>query len=137
VRDLARRSLRWRVGVRWYLVALLGMPIAVLVGATVLFGPAPLTALANNWQLLFTRVLPILLLQLALFNLAEEIGWTGFLQARLTLVIATGVIVLAAVALVVTTRGRLAYQKSLDVRPAVAARQAAVATRTTPTQTQS
>ena len=28
-------------------------------------------------------VLPILLLQFALFNFAEEIGWTGFLQARL------------------------------------------------------
>jgi CAAX protease family protein len=83
VRDLARRSLRWRVGVRWYLVALLGMPIAVLVGATALFGSAPLTALAGNWQLLLTVVLPVLLLQFALFNLAEEIGWTGFLQARL------------------------------------------------------
>src|SRR4051812_10382627 len=28
VRDLARRSLRWRVGVHWYLIALLGLPIA-------------------------------------------------------------------------------------------------------------
>ena len=83
VRDLARRSLRWRVSVRWYLIALFGMPIAVLVGATALFGSAPLNALADNWQLLFTVVLPILLLQFALFNLAEEIGWTGFLQARL------------------------------------------------------
>jgi uncharacterized protein len=83
VRDLARRSLRWRVGVRWYLVALLGLPIAVLMGATALFGSAPLNALADNWQLLLTVVLPVLLLQLALFNLAEEIGWTGFLQARL------------------------------------------------------
>jgi uncharacterized protein len=83
VRDLARRSLRWRVGVRWYLVALLGLPIAVLVGATALFGSAPLNALAGNWQLLLTVVLPVLLLQFALFNLAEEIGWTGFLQARL------------------------------------------------------
>ena len=83
MRDLARRSLRWRVGVRWYLVALFGMPIAVLVGATALFGSAPLNALTDNWQLLLTVVLPVLLLQLALFNLAEEIGWTGFLQARL------------------------------------------------------
>jgi hypothetical protein len=54
VRDLARRSLRWRVSVRWYLVALFGMPIAVLVGATALFGSAPLNALADNWRLLFT-----------------------------------------------------------------------------------
>jgi membrane protease YdiL (CAAX protease family) len=83
VRDLARRSLRWRVGVRWYLVALFGLPIAVLAGATALFGSAPLNALADNWQVLLTVVLPVVLLQLALFNLAEEIGWTGFLQARL------------------------------------------------------
>jgi membrane protease YdiL (CAAX protease family) len=83
VRDLARRSLHWRAGVRWYLVALFGMPIAVLVGATALFGSAPLNALTDDWQLLLTVVLPILLLQLALFNLAEEIGWTGFLQSRL------------------------------------------------------
>ena len=33
VRDLIRRSLRWRVGIRWYLVALFGLPIAVLVVA--------------------------------------------------------------------------------------------------------
>lgn len=227
MRDLAGRSLRWRVGVRWYLVALLGMPIAVLLGATALFGSAPLNALADRWQLLFTVVLPVLLLQLALFNLAEEVGWTGFLQARLqdrhgplkaslivtapfalfhlpdlfaqfglalalvflpilavmhlfarvvimwlynttgrsvllvglfhatfnatlvggeefipgpagtTLVIATGVIVVAAVALVVATRGRLAYQKSPAVRPAATARPAAPPTRTMPTQTQS
>jgi membrane protease YdiL (CAAX protease family) len=83
VRDLARRSLRWRVGVRWYLVAVLGLPVAVLMGAVALFGSASLNALADNWQLLLTVVLPVLLLQLALFNLAEEIGWTGFLQARL------------------------------------------------------
>src|SRR5829696_3399533 len=38
VRDLARRSLRWRVGVRWYLVAVLGLPVAVLMGAVALFG---------------------------------------------------------------------------------------------------
>ena len=83
VRDLIRRSLRWRVGIRWYLVALFGLPIAVLVVATALFGSAPLKALADNWQLLVTVALPVLLLQFALFNLAEEIGWTGFLQARL------------------------------------------------------
>ena len=80
VRDLARRSLRWRVGVRWYLLAVLGLPVVVLAGAIALFGTA---ALANDWQLLFTRVLPVLLLQLALFQLAEEVGWMGFLQARL------------------------------------------------------
>jgi hypothetical protein len=31
VLDLARRSLRWRVPLRWYAVALLALPVAVLV----------------------------------------------------------------------------------------------------------
>jgi uncharacterized protein len=83
VRDLARRSLRWRVGMRWYLLAVLGLPVVVLAGAVALFGTAALAALADDWQLLLTRVLPVLLLQLALFQLAEEVGWMGFLQARL------------------------------------------------------
>ena len=39
VRDLARRSLRWCVGVRWYLVALFGVPVATVLAAQ---GGAPL-----------------------------------------------------------------------------------------------
>jgi uncharacterized protein len=83
VRDLARRSLRWRVGVRWYLIALLGVPIGVVLGASVIFGLAPLNALVEKWQLLLTVVLPQLLLLILFYNVAEEVGWTGFLQARL------------------------------------------------------
>lgn len=83
VHDLARRCLRWRVGVRWYLVALLGLPITVMLAASVIFGLAPLNALVDKWPLLFTVILPDLLLRIVFFNLAEEIGWTGFLQARL------------------------------------------------------
>jgi membrane protease YdiL (CAAX protease family) len=83
VRDLAHRSLRWRVGVRWYLVALLGVPIATVLCASVVFGLAPLNALVDKWQLLFTVVLPQLVLLILFYNVAEEVGWTGFLQARL------------------------------------------------------
>jgi membrane protease YdiL (CAAX protease family) len=83
VRDLARRSLSWRVGVRWYLVALLGVPVAAVLCASAIFGLAPLNALVEKWQLLFTVVLPQLVLLIVFFNLAEEVGWTGFLQARL------------------------------------------------------
>ena len=81
VRDLARRSLRWRVGARWYLIALLGLPIASVLCASVIYGVAPLNALVNNWQLLFTLILPSLLIRIVL-NTIEEIGWLGFLQAR-------------------------------------------------------
>jgi membrane protease YdiL (CAAX protease family) len=83
VRDLARRSLRWRVGLRWYLGALFGVPVATLLCASVLFGLAPLNALMEKWELLFTAVLPQLLLSIVFFNLAEEIGFMGFLQASL------------------------------------------------------
>jgi membrane protease YdiL (CAAX protease family) len=83
VRDLAHRSLRWRVGVRWYLVALLGVPVATVLCASEIFGLAPLSALVEKWQLLFTVVLPQLVLLIVFYNLAEEVGWTGFLQARL------------------------------------------------------
>jgi uncharacterized protein len=83
VRDLASRSLRWRVGVRWYLIALLGVPVATVLCASAIFGLAPLNALVEKWELLLTVVLPQLLLLILFFNLAEEVGWTGFLQARL------------------------------------------------------
>jgi len=83
VRDLARRSLRWHVGACWYLFALLGVPSAALLCASVIFGLAPLNALVNKWPLVFTAVVPELLLRVVLFNLAEEVGWMGFLQARL------------------------------------------------------
>ena len=55
VRNLARRSFRWRV---------------------------PLRALAQNWLLLFTAFLPALGTMILLNNVAEEIGWTGFVFAR-------------------------------------------------------
>ena len=83
VRDLARRSLRWRVGARWYLIALLGLPIGSVLCASVIYGVAPLNALVDNWQLLFTPILPDLLIRIVFLNTIEEIGWLGFLQARL------------------------------------------------------
>jgi uncharacterized protein len=83
VRDLARRSLRWRVGVRWYLIALLGVPVATVLCASAIFSLAPLNALVEKWELLFTVVLPQLVLLIVFYNVAEEVGWTGFLQARL------------------------------------------------------
>jgi uncharacterized protein len=82
VRDLARRCLRWRVRVRWYLVALVAMPIAVPLAATAFYGAVPLHNQIDQWPLLFTLLLPRLLLGIVLFNVTEEIGWMGFLQDR-------------------------------------------------------
>jgi uncharacterized protein len=83
VRDLVRRSLRWRVPLRWYAVSLLALPTALLLLAPVLYGTDPLEALAENWPLLFTSFLPTLAFLVVFNNVAEESAWTGFLFARL------------------------------------------------------
>jgi CAAX protease family protein len=83
VRDLLRRSLRWRVGVHWYLIALLGLLVVTLLGALPFLGVVPLEALAQNWSLLFTVFLPGVLVPFVLVNLWEELGWTGFMQHTL------------------------------------------------------
>jgi membrane protease YdiL (CAAX protease family) len=82
-RDLASRSVRWRVGLGWYLLALLGMPAAVLAAAMGMYGWAPARTLADHWPSQLTHTLPLLAMLILLFNLPEEIGWTGFVQAGL------------------------------------------------------
>src|SRR5690242_16292248 len=47
VRELVGRCLRWRVGIRWYLVAFLSVPVATLLCATVAFGGELLDVLAS------------------------------------------------------------------------------------------
>ena len=49
---------------------------------TILYGLALPRALAQNWLLLFTAFLPALAIMIVLNNVAEEIGWTGFVFAR-------------------------------------------------------
>ena len=78
VRDLVRRSFRWRVPLRWYLISLLAPLLVLLIAVTILYGFAPLRALGQNWLLLFTAFLPALAIMILLNNVAEEIGWTGF-----------------------------------------------------------
>jgi uncharacterized protein len=87
LRGLARRSLRWRVPLRWYLLSLL-TPLLILliavtfIAVTILYGFAPLRALAQNWLLLLTAFLRAVAIMILLNNVAEEIGWTGFVFAR-------------------------------------------------------
>jgi membrane protease YdiL (CAAX protease family) len=79
---LLRRVVRWRVGLRWYLFALIGLP-AVMMLATVI-RPGALGSLDVSVQ-------PITLAYLNAFvsmaiiggPLFEEPGWTGFAQPRL------------------------------------------------------
>jgi uncharacterized protein len=48
VRDLLGRLLRWRVGVHWYLIALFGLPVAMLLAAIPFLGVVSLEALAQK-----------------------------------------------------------------------------------------
>jgi len=83
VRDLLSRLLRWRVGVRWYLIALFGLLVGMLLAAIPFLGLAPLEELAQKWGLLFTVFLPGVILPFLHTNLWEELGWAGFLQSTL------------------------------------------------------
>jgi uncharacterized protein len=83
VQDLLDRLMRWRVGVRWYLFALFGLFVAMLLAALPFLGVAPLEALAQKWALLFTVFLPGVIVPFLHTNLWEELGWTGFLQSTL------------------------------------------------------
>jgi uncharacterized protein len=83
VRDLLRRTLRWRVGIGWYVLAMLAIPVGALILAPVFLGAAPLQRLPQNWSLLFTEFVPQLLLALVTVQFFEELGWAGFVQHRL------------------------------------------------------
>ena len=83
IRDLASRSLRWHVHPRWYFIALFGLPAGVLLCASLIYGLVPSVALVDKRSLLFSLLLPDLLIRFVLLNLPEEIGFMGFLQARL------------------------------------------------------
>jgi uncharacterized protein len=79
---LVRRFVLWRVGLGWYLFALIGVPAIVVLGAIVLPG-----GLAS-FQGLASLVLPMPWLSLfvyVLFHgpLGEEPGWRGFALPRL------------------------------------------------------
>ena len=80
---LRRRILRWRVGVRWYLIAVFGAPVVYFLAASLVLGTAPLTALIEDWPLLFTSYLPKVVMVFLIVSLWEEIGWMGFALPRL------------------------------------------------------
>lgn len=81
VRALLGRVFRWRVHVGWYLVAILALPAATLLFATVVGGSAPLQAIVEQPSLIVGYLASLLMLPLV--NLWEETGWMGFVQARL------------------------------------------------------
>jgi membrane protease YdiL (CAAX protease family) len=78
--DLARRSVRWRVSLRWYLVALFTVPIGATLISLAIYGTRALAAPPGGWPRALAEVAGLFVLQLVSFQFAEEIGFTGFLQ---------------------------------------------------------
>ena len=81
VRDLARRVVRWRVGLRWYAVAL-GLPWVLVLGSAGLLlaigGSAQFGAVMATGE-----ALSYFLIGIPLFTLTEELAWRGFALPRL------------------------------------------------------
>jgi uncharacterized protein len=80
VADLAGRSVRWRVPLRWYLIALLTVPVGATLISLVIYGTDAVATPSGGWPRALAEVAAAFLLQLVLFQLPEEIGFTGFLQ---------------------------------------------------------
>jgi membrane protease YdiL (CAAX protease family) len=85
VGHLLRRLVQWRVGFRWYLLVLFGVPFVLLVGASIMRGVNPLPALSQQWPIIFTGYLPFVAIYLVTAGLAEEPGWRGFALPRMQL----------------------------------------------------
>ena len=82
VRELRSRYFTWRTGPQWYLLALFGAPLLLLVGAAAVQGTGILgTFAANLPQFLPNYVLQVVLIAV-LISLWEETGWMSFLTAR-------------------------------------------------------
>ena len=95
-RDLGSRLLNWRVGARWYAVALLTAPLSVTSALLALsltsseFVPSILTT-TDKASLLLIGIFAGLMV-----SIFEELGWTGFAIRRMRLrygVLGTGLIV--------------------------------------------
>ena len=73
----------WRVGIGWYLFALLGVPLIMLLGTVVVSGDLPnLGALGGPSYVLSYIALFVLVFILGGL-LLEEPGWRGFVLPRL------------------------------------------------------
>jgi len=110
-RELLSRLLRWRVGGRWYAVALLTAPLVTLATlvplsfTSTVFLPAILTA-DDKTSLVLSGVAVGLIVPVF-----EELGWTGFATPRLRQrrgVLATGLIMVCCGALGTSRSSRAA-----------------------------
>jgi membrane protease YdiL (CAAX protease family) len=87
IRELLGRVFRWRVGLGWWVVAILGTPILFLLAAVVcrlLFGGWPqFGEFGRSEVFAFLGLLPYWLANIVFFGFGEEVGWRGFALPRL------------------------------------------------------
>jgi len=83
VRSLLGRLVLWRVGIQWYLFALLGVPLIMVVGTMVYSGDLPKLGALGGLLFLPNYLLSFLLVVVLGGPLFEEIGWRGFALPRM------------------------------------------------------
>jgi CAAX protease family protein len=83
VRRLLGRLVLWRVGIRWYLFALLGVPLIMLVGTIVYSGNLPKLGAFGGPSYLVSYLATFVLVTVLGGPLFEEIGWRGFALPRM------------------------------------------------------
>jgi membrane protease YdiL (CAAX protease family) len=83
VRRLLKRTVQWRVGLRWYLAAIFSFLLIWLAAYSILLRGAPLEELIANPGLLVTLFIPWLLQGIFIPSLGEELGWRGFALPRM------------------------------------------------------
>jgi membrane protease YdiL (CAAX protease family) len=84
VRVLLGRYVQWRFGLPWYLVALAGPPLVLMLGVAAVYGPAALPPLGEQGIAIGAAYAMTLVVNLFLGGiLGEEPGWRGFALPRL------------------------------------------------------
>jgi uncharacterized protein len=83
VRRLLGRLVLWRVGIRWYLFALLGVPLIMLLGTIVYSGDLPKLGALGGPSYLLSYLGTFALVIVLGGPLFEEIGWRGFALPRM------------------------------------------------------
>lgn len=81
LRAWGRRLTHWRVGWRWYLAVLVGVPAALIVSTLAL--PGAWAGIAAPSLLVLAVYLPVLILQMVTTATAKEPGWRDFALPRL------------------------------------------------------
>jgi uncharacterized protein len=83
VKQFLKRFIQWRVGLAWYLAALLIMLLLWLLAYTAVVGLPLLVGAVSHWSLLLTAFLPFVGFGILIPGIDEEPGWRGFALPRL------------------------------------------------------